>query len=191
MSTTAQRLLLTPVLMLAIALCAAPAEASRGIDECDDALQIPQSNAELTDAAASVICLVNVERTTRGIEPLRRDADLSQAARRHALDMTRRGYFAHVGPSGERLGDRLRDAGYGGPGDGWRAGEDLGWGTGPRATPNALVDAWLASDPHRRILLSRAYEEIGVGVAAGAPKPGTTELPGATYAMDLATIRPG
>jgi len=76
-------------------------------------------------------------------------------------------------------------------GDGWRAGEDLGWGTGERSTPNALVDAWLASDHHRRILLSGTYREIGVGVAAGAPRPTNSGLPGATYAMDLGTIRPG
>ena len=61
-------------------------------------------------------------------------------------------------PTASDLSDRLRAAGYGNPGDGWRAGEDLGWGTGERATPNALVDAWLDSDQHRRILLSAGYQ---------------------------------
>ena len=69
--------------------------------------------------------------------------------------------------------------------------QDLGWGTGDRATPNALVDAWMNSDHHRRILLSSVYAEIGVGVGAGAPAPASSGLPGATYAMDLATIRSG
>ena len=59
--------------------------------------------------------------------------------------MAQRKYFSHVSPVGEQLGDRIRAAGYGKPGDGWRAGEDLGWGTGERATPHALVDAWLAA----------------------------------------------
>ena len=93
--------------------------------------------------------------------------------------------------NGNGLSDRLRAAGNGNPGDGWRAGEDLGWGTGERATPNALVDAWLNSDHHRRILLSSLYEDIGLGVALGAPKATSSGLPGATYAMDLGTIRPG
>ena len=97
-------------------------------------------------------------------------------------------YFSHTSRNGDTLGDRLRRAGYGRPGDGWRAGEDIGWGTGARATPNALVDAWLDSPGHRRILLSASYREIGVGVAGGAPQQAATGLPGATYAMDLGTI---
>ena len=137
------------------------------------------------------MAVVNIERAARGVEPLQRDADLAQAARAHALEMTQRQFFSHVSTNGDRLSDRLRAAGYGDPGDGWRAGEDLGWGTGERSTPNALVDAWLASDHHRRILLSGTYREIGVGVAAGAPRPTNSGLPGATYAMDLGTIRPG
>ena len=85
-------------------------------------------------------------------------------------DMARRNYFSHVTPGGEDLGDRLRDAGYGDPGDGWRAGENLGWGTGNRATPNSLVDEWLASPAHKGNMLERSFRELGVGVAGGAPQ---------------------
>src|ERR1700754_3256423 len=67
-------------------------------------------------------CEVNGARTSRGLRPLRTDADLGEAARRHAADMVKRGYFAHVSPGGSDLGDRLRRAGFG-SGDGWRAGE--------------------------------------------------------------------
>jgi uncharacterized protein YkwD len=192
MPTTALRpLLVAAVTLFTLALASPPANASRGVYVCNGSLQVPQSPAELAGASSAVICLVNVERAAEGAEPLRRDADLTRAARGHASDMASRKFFAHVNTSGEGLSDRLRDAHYGRPGDGWRAGEDLGWGTGPRATPNAMVDAWLASAHHRRILLSSTYEEIGVGVAAGAPKPDVGDLPGATYAMDLATIRRG
>lgn len=179
------------VTLFACGLLAAPASASRGVYQCQGSLDIPQSDAQTTVAASSIACLVNAERTSRGIAALTRDGDLAQAARGHASDMSRHQFFAHVNQAGEGLSDRLRDAGYGRPGDGWRAAEDLGWGTGQRATPNALVDAWLDSPPHRRILLSSAYEELGVGVALGAPKATTGGLPGATYAMDLGTIRPG
>ena len=179
------------IALLAFGLLAAPASASRGVYQCGDSLTIPQTDWEAATAANSITCLVNVERTSRGIPALTRDADLVQAANGHADDMSRRQFFAHVNPVGEGLGARLRDAGYGDPGDGWYAAEDLGWGTGERATPNAVVDAWLNSAHHRRILLSPTYEEIGVGVAQGAPKPITSGLPGATYTMDLGTIRPG
>lgn len=179
------------IAQLTLGLFTAPAHASRGVYQCNGSLQIPQTAEPLATASSAVVCLVNVERTARGIDSLRRDTDLAQAARGHALEMTQRQFFSHVSTNGNRLSDRLRAAGYGDPGDGWRAGENLGWGTGERSTPNALVDAWLASDHHRRILLSGSYREIGVGVAAGAPRPTNSGLPGATYAMDLGTIRPG
>jgi uncharacterized protein YkwD len=173
--------------VMAFGLLAAPA----GAAQCPASAEIPTTPEQIAAAAGAVTCLVNAERAARGIPALRRDADLAQAARGHAHDMAQHKYFSHTSPNGDGLSDRLRAAGYGRPGDGWRAGEDIGWGTGARATPNALVDAWLDSDGHRRILLSDGYREIGVGVAAGAPKQTGSELPGATYTMDLGAIRPG
>jgi uncharacterized protein YkwD len=195
MPTTADilRPLLTAAVtaMLASALLAAPADASRGVYQCNGSLEIPQSAEQLATASSAVVCLVNIERATRGIDSLKGDTDLAQAAGGHALEMAQRKFFSHTSANGNGLSDRLRAAGYGNPGDGWRAGEALGWGTGERATPNALVDAWLNSEHHRRILLSSTYEEVGVGVAPAAPKATSSGLPGATYAMDLGTIRPG
>jgi hypothetical protein len=37
-------------------------------------------------------------------------------------------------------------------------------------------------------MLTGAYRELGVGVAIGAPKA-STDLPGATYTLDLGVIR--
>jgi uncharacterized protein YkwD len=189
-TATAQRPLLRAAAMLlfAFALIAAPAGAAQGAAQCPGSTAIPSSSDEMTAAAGAIVCLVNVERAANGQAELRRDGDLSQAARGHATDMARHSFFAHVTPDGDTLSDRLRRAGYGRPGDGWRAGENLGWGIGHRATPNALVDAWLASPGHRRILLSGSYREIGVGVAGGAPNASSAGLPGATYAMDLGTV---
>ncbi len=131
--------------LLLFGLFAARAAASDGAGHCDGSLDVPNSSSEMTAAADSIVCLVNFERTNRDLPALRRDRDLAEAARGHALDMARHDYFSHVSRNGDTLGDRLNEAGYGRPGDGWRAGEDLGWGTGGKATPNALVDAWLDS----------------------------------------------
>lgn len=169
-------------------LVAAPANAATGADRCPGALEIPQDASRLDEAADAVMCLVNAERTSRGLKALKRDGDLAQAARGHSRDMTRRNYFDHTSPSGESVGDRVRDAGYGDPGDGWRVGENLGWGTGQRATPNALVDEWLNSPPHKKNMLNGAFRELGVGVAQGAPNKGN-DLPGATYTLNLGVIR--
>ncbi|HEY6887432.1 MAG TPA: CAP domain-containing protein [Solirubrobacter sp.] len=188
---TRTRLHAAVIALLTFGLLAAPASAARGVYQCDSSLNIPQTDWQAATAANSITCLVNVERTSRGIPALTPDADLAQAANGHSTNMSRRQFFAHVNPAGDGLSARLQAAGYGNPGDGWYAAEDLGWGTGSRATPNAMVDAWLNSPHHRRILLSATYEEIGVGVAQGAPKPTASGLPGATYTMDLGTIRPG
>jgi uncharacterized protein YkwD len=177
-------------LLAAFGLVAAPAGAAEA-ERCPGSLEVPASDDDLSTASGAIVCLVNAERTSRGLKSLRRDGDLAQAARKHAADMVRRTYFSHVTPAGTDLGDRLRSAGYGNAGDGWRAGETLGWGTGSRASPNSLVDEWLASPGHRRILLEDSYRELGVGVAAGAPKATDGSLPGATYAMDVGVIRPG
>jgi uncharacterized protein YkwD len=173
--------------LISSALLVAPASApAAAADKCADSLDEP-TDATLADAADSVACIVNAERTRRGLRALTRDPDLGRAARRHASDMVRRSYFSHVSPGGATLGDRLRAAGYG-PARDWRAGEALGWGTGSLATPNALVDEWLDSPPHRRIVLDSGFRELGVGIAAGAPRDTTSSLAGATYALDLGVV---
>jgi uncharacterized protein YkwD len=171
-----------------VGLLVKSAEAAQA-ERCPGSLDVPTSQQQLDAAADAVVCLVNAERTTRGLKALRRDGDLAQAARRHAADMARRNYFSHVTPGGESLGDRLRDAGYARPGAGWKAGENLGWGTGPRATPAWLVDEWLASPGHKRNMLENSFREVGVGVADDAPQPTDDGLPGATYTLNLGVIR--
>ena len=183
---TLVRAVLSTIALSAI-FSAAPASAAQTA-RCNNSTIQPAAGT-LDEANAALVCLINAERTSRGMRALHRDADLGQAARGHAGDMVRRTYFSHVTPGGADLGDRIRSAGYGRPGDGWKAGEALGWGTGSRATPAALVDEWLASPPHRHILLDPGYREIGVGIAAGAPRAKTGGLPGATYAVDVGVIR--
>ena len=190
LTTAITRWLLTTAVSLtaAFTLHTAPAGAAEGAAQCPGALDVPTSQAQLDQAADAVTCLVNAERTSRGLKALKRDGDLAQAARGHSRDMARNKYFDHTSPDGDSVGDRIRKAGYGKPGDGWKVGENLGWGTGERATPNALVDAWLNSPPHKKNMLTGSYRELGVGVAGGAPK-GSTDLPGATYTLNLGVIR--
>jgi uncharacterized protein YkwD len=176
---------LTALLALGAAFAAVPARAA-DTARCPGSTAVP--TADTTDAATGqVICLINAERTDRGLRALRGDGDLARAARRHSADMVRRSYFSHVTPGGADLGARIRAVGYG-SGRSWRAGEALGWGTGARATPAELVDEWLASPPHRRILLDPGYRELGVGVSAGAPRSVTSGLPGATYTVDVGVV---
>jgi uncharacterized protein YkwD len=118
----------------------------------------------------AVVCEVNHARGARSRPALAPQPALTLAAGRHARDMVRRRYFAHVSPSGRTLVDRMRSAGYlRRLARSWALGETLAWGTGERAEPAAIVDAWMRSRSHRRVLLSRAYREIGVAVEPGTP----------------------
>jgi uncharacterized protein YkwD len=114
---------------------------------------------------ARLLCLVNSTRGAAGLPLLRANARLARAASAHAHDMARRGYFAHQRPGGPDLRARLRAAGLR-PSS---FGEAIAWGCGSLSTPAATLRNWLASPPHRAILLSRAYRRAGIGTARGAP----------------------
>ena len=88
------------------------------------------------DGEAAVICEVNAARRAADRPALTPEPLLALAARRHARDMVRRGYFSHTTPGGRTMVDRLRAAGY--LRGFWQAGEMLAWGTGD---PGDTVDA--------------------------------------------------
>ena len=128
-------------------------------------------------------CLVNVERARHGLRALHASSRLTAAADRHSADMVVRGYFAHVTPEGASVADRVRQTGYLGGSRDWSLGEDIGWGTYDLGTPTAIVAAWMKSPPHRAIILSGRFREIGVGVAIGTPDD-RSEI-GAVYTLDV------
>jgi uncharacterized protein YkwD len=173
---------LTAGLILVLALGAATADA-RGAS-CAGAGRIPRA-ATLGEAAVATLCVVNGERAQHHLRPLRSHPALERAAHRFAGEMVRGRFFSHTSPSGSSLGSRLRAVGYAVPGVTWSIGEALACGFRSRATPEATVAAWLASPPHRRLLLDPRFRDAGIGVAAGAPVgPGGHAL-AATYALDL------
>ena len=149
-----------------------------------NAAQEPCANAGASPAEVSnhalrraLRCIVDEERAAAGLVPLRGQSELHVAARDHARDMVKRGYFAHE-REGSTTRSRLRDAGW----DGHSAGETLAWGCGSLGVPRAIVDGWLGSPAHRDILLGRSYRRAGIGLAVGAPEP--TDCPGAgTWVM--------
>jgi len=129
--------------------------------------------------AKSVICVINKQRTRRGQRALRLNARLSEAARRHTVDMVKHSYFDHVSKSGADIVDRLTRTGYMRGARSWTVGENLAWGAGTRSTPAQIVNAWMNSPGHRANILQRRFREIGIGVAFGAPR--STGSAAATY----------
>jgi uncharacterized protein YkwD len=136
-------------------------------------------------AGTATVCLVNRERTQRGLAPLGLNALLSSASLAHSRDMVSRDYFEHSTPEGVSVGDRLRAAGYA-RGTSASAGENIAYGVGDRSTPSAIVRAWMRSPGHRADILRPAFTEIGIGIALGAPEVEQGDrAASATYTTDF------
>jgi uncharacterized protein YkwD len=121
----------------------------------------------LQDARAALLCAIDNERTPRGLAAVAQSQQLAQAAQGHAADMVTRHFFAHVTPGGSTLGDRVAATGYIRGRRDWELGEAIAWAQQPLDTAASLVRAWLASPPHRAILLDRRFREVGIGIAPG------------------------
>jgi uncharacterized protein YkwD len=67
----------------------------------------------------------------------------------------------------------------------WTVGENLAWGTGTLATPRATVEAWMRSADHRANLLDRGFDDVGIGIATGAPTTLDDGETGGTYVTDF------
>jgi uncharacterized protein YkwD len=135
-------------------------------------------------AADATLCLLNKERTSRGLGALTRSAPLDKAADRFADDMVDRGFFDHVSPGGGTFMDRIKAAGWVASGS-WTAGENIAWGSGSLGSPGSIVDGWMHSAGHRANILNGAFTQIGIGIADGAPQDGVSSEAG-TYVNDFA-----
>ncbi len=127
----------------------------------------------LTAKEQLVIQLINKQRTARGLAPVRASVVLVKAARGHSTEMVHRQYFSHNSYSGLAFWARLINYGYTRTGySSWAVGECIGWGQGLLGTPQAIVNAWMHSAPHRAIILTSRFRDVGVGVHSGTYKGG-------------------
>ena len=120
---------------------------------------------------AATLCLVNAERVRRDLAPLAVNDHLTSAAQAYSAKMVRERFFAHVCPEGSTLRSRLRSAKYVNKSvQNYMLGENLGWGSGSLGTPRAIVRSWMRSSAHRDAILNSRFRDVGVGIAAGAPR---------------------
>lgn len=103
--------------------------------------------------------LVNMERTSRGLQPLVMDDKLREVARAHATDMFQRGYFAHNTPEGQSPFDRMNDAGI----KYMEAGENLALAPDVDIAENGLMN----SPSHRANILTPEFRKVGIGCMDG------------------------
>lgn len=135
---------------------------SKNDSKPNDTIQKP-SNNELNEFSGQVsafekevVELVNKQRQANGLSPLKLNTELSNVARMKSQDMKDKNYFSHTSPT------------YGSPFDMMKkfnisyksAGENIAKG---QKTPQAVVNAWMNSEGHRKNILSKSFTEIGVG----------------------------
>jgi uncharacterized protein YkwD len=163
-----------PALVLASPALARPCP---GSDDLPAAARVDQMRA-------ATACLINRERVRHGRARLRVNPLLDRSATAYARDMVADTFFAHVTPGGLSFRDRTRRGllgRYARSARRWVLGENLAWGSGEEATPQAIVAAWMHSGAHRRNLLRKDYHDLGLGIVVGPPVRMATVSHAATY----------
>ena len=127
---------------------------------------ITPSPGDIAATNARVLELVNEARSHRRrcgthvyqrANPLKLVASLNKAALRHAQDMAKHSFMAHIGRDGSTPAARVTAAGYV-----WRAvGENVASGS---SMPEQAVEDWLESPDHCANLI-KSYTDMGVAFA--------------------------
>jgi uncharacterized protein YkwD len=152
---------------------------------CRGALTLPtRSDIALIDKA--VTCLIDRERAHARLAALQPNPDLQGIASSLAREMARDGYFGDDSVVGQTPWQRIASSPYAVGAQVVAVAQNIGWGTGGLATPEGVVEEWMRSTPHRLIMLSSDYRDLGVGAAPIAPSSLTKEKPGATYTVEFA-----
>jgi len=140
-------------------------ETTETVQTCDD------KSIELSKAEKLTLNMHNKTRENKGLKQLCVDPILQKAARAHSADMIKKHYFAHNSPDGKTSGKRLKDLGYD-----WRAtGENIAWGSGSYSKPESRFKAWMKSEGHKKNILNKNFEQVGIGVAKGKLAKGNEE----------------
>jgi uncharacterized protein YkwD len=180
------------LLVLGASGVATSAAAARAAQSRASALACSGANAapNADDGAlidAATLCLMNDVRAAHDLHPLRANRALATIATGQASDMVSGDYFSDRSLSGQTPLARIVASGYSVPSAHVRllTAQNIGWGTGPNATPAGIVRAWMQSPPHRRIILTGAYRDAGVGVAPAVPSALGSDWLAGTYAVEF------
>ena len=169
-----------PLFLFAVAIPVAPAKAAT----CAGANAMP-SASNLSQVRKATLCLLNQQRRSQGLAPLRSHGTLQRAASSFSRQMVRDRFFDHTAPDGTTFDRRIVAAGYRRFSE---LAENIAWGSGGRATAAQIVEGWMHSTGHRRNILDGKLHDIGIGIAPGAPQ-NIGGQPAATYTTDFGRRR--
>lgn len=112
-----------------------------------------------------IVDLVNIRRREAGLRPLSVHPTLMTCAQQYSDVQASRATISHTGPDGSTPGQRLSACGYR-----WKHfGENLAAGY---VSAEEVVDAWMKSPGHKRVILHAKVSEIGLGYAHRDNDPG-------------------
>ncbi len=117
----------------------------------------------ISEAELAMVNALNVDRTSRGLVPVRIDSRLMAIARARSVDMATAHYFSHERNGRVVAVDMLNAQGI--VRTGW--GEIIAKNGSPtlEASVPAANTQWMTSTGHRNIIVSPNYNYVGVGLA--------------------------
>jgi uncharacterized protein YkwD len=142
--------------------------------------------ANAAAAGAATVCLINQLRTSDHLRALRANRYLQRVAGRQVREMVRLNYFADLPPAGPPFSALIASSRYAAHAARLQTGQNIGWGTGEDGTPASMVATWMASPPHRALILRSAFGDIGVAISPRLPAVLASGVPGGLYAVDFA-----
>ncbi len=98
-------------------------------------------------------------------------------------------YFADVRPTGQTPLSLVGVTHYSVRAARVAVGQNIAWGTGGAASPMHIVAAWMASPPHRAIMLAGGYRDAGPAVAPALPSVLRVGHRGAVYVIEFGARR--
>lgn len=175
--------------LLAPLLAAARAVATRAAaPSCPGADLLPEP-ANLAAAAAATDCLLNRARAAAHEPALHANRSLRRVAFGEVRQMVGWDYFADLPPAGKSSARLIAASRYGARAARLATGQNIGWGTGTYATPANMVAAWMASPPHRALILTPRFSDVGVGVSPTLPAVLGQRESGGLYAVEFGARR--
>ncbi len=142
------------------------------------------ADTALIDGAT--LCLIDQVRAAYRLRPLHVNRELQAVAGKQVTEMVRDDYFGDNSPSGQTPGRLIAALPYGAHASSLATAQNLGWGTRSAATPAGILTAWMRSPPHRKVILTGAFRDVGVGVSPAVPSILGHGARGATYAVEFA-----
>ena len=100
---------------------------------------------------------INQYRKTKGLKPLKLDAELTTAARAHANDLAKWDRISHYGSDGSNPWDRVKRAGY----NAKLAAENVGTG---QVSFAEVLKGWQESPGHNKNLLQAEAQHMGLAL---------------------------